>query len=71
MSIYTIATSKHTVAGHGDSYDSYVIQKMGWYESGDYPPYFLTKAEAELYLEKNRDEFLGAKVVELRCADEV
>lgn len=44
---YTVALETHETYGHGDSGKELRICKLGGYGTGDFPPLFLSREEAE------------------------
>lgn len=63
MKIYTIGTEVSQTYGHGDCGSQTMIQREGFYGSGDFPPCFLTRKFAENYLAEKKTLF--GRIVEL------
>lgn len=51
MKLYCIATKVSQTYGHGDSGDELMIRRQGGYGSGEFPPLFPLRGQAEEYLE--------------------
>ena len=62
---YTIAVPEHHVAGHGDNYTGLSIKRGGSYESGEFPPLFVTEEEASAFIANSEEWKWNGRVVEL------
>ena len=71
MIIYTVAKKTHECHGFGDPGNDLRICKEDrkWVEDGPFPPCFLTRTEAETYLNSLSDLEHDMTVVELRLMD--
>lgn len=63
VKIYTVANLDNVCAGHGDYYDAAHICRQGSYESGEFPPCFVSKAGAEAYLETTKAKAFSKRLV--------
>ena len=67
MKIYTIGIEVSQVHGQGDFGSSVMIKREGAYESGDFPPCFITRQFAEKYLEEKKKLEMDKAKYETLC----
>ncbi len=68
MKIYGIAKTINKVGGHGDTGTEISICRQGQYGSGEFPPFFKIKNEAEKWL-KDNVKYEKRIIVELNLED--
>ncbi len=51
--LFTIASVVSQTYGHGDSGEEHMITKMGGYGTGNFPPVFYKKKDAERFLKQS------------------
>ena len=69
MKIYGIAKEINKVHGHGDTGTEFSICRQGPYSSGEFPPFFKWKNEAEKWLKDNEIKYGKIIIVELNLHD--
>ena len=65
VAIYTVANIENVCGGHGDYRNLERIRRTGPWESGGFPPCFVSRAGAEAYMEATKGEHGERHVVEL------
>lgn len=68
MKIYTIAKESNHCYGHGDFANRQEITRTGPYDTGDFPPCFVSLSNAQIYL-NNLPYHSGKVIVELELFD--